>query len=775
MTQPFFSILVPVYNHARYIGAALDSLLSQTDPDWEAVVVDDGSTDSTPDVLARYAARDRRIRVFRKPNGGVSTALNLGFRESAGNWICWLSSDDLFEPDKLAIHREWIAQFPDTKFFFTHFRQLDDTTKQVSEPDLWHPVPPEDRQVIEMLRGSFVHGNSVCIRRDAFVSVGPFNEALRYAQDYDLWMRLLVRVRGVYIDRRTCVTRTHPSQQTHLQNDACFFDSAKAAIQLINATAFDQIFPSLDLSDPEQARTAFGWAMDVALNPHAFCYALGPHPGLLGRIMEWVWRCDNALNRELKGHFTWCIRAALKKVQDPQWRLIYKTTLTAAMGWHGPVPFRTVEPVDVGLAHYWSIKAQNGARANALKAYLVRFDSADIPDNLPGSGTSTEFVIIASQMGDRIPKGAVYGAMQMTLETARCLMRTGRQVLLVAISGEPFGYVRGIPFLGMPDHEEVIRSMGRLAPIDILIAISRADVLLSGASQRCLIYHHNPYPIQGHVPVWILNLAKIPVVCVSMHSRKRQIELGIHPDLIHVVPNAYDATTFVPQGDVVRNPRAIVYAGHSNHYKGVDRAIRTFQKLKKLYPDAVLDVYGSGTLPWRVLEPDDLDDAWLENNNYIKWESVERDCPGLHYQGEQSAGELAKAFRSASLLIMPVRADETFGIVSLEAQACGCIPVLPRQGGLPETIRTGETGYLYEENTIDGLVAAVSELWNKELPSREMRRHAAEWVSEKFRFEITGQTFLETVKTVRKISAWGRILIHTVALYKRITNKIQRI
>ncbi len=74
--SPFFSIIVPTYNHAKYVGAALDSILAQTDPDWEAVVVNDGSTDNTPEVLARYAQRDSRIRVFHKPNGGTGSALN---------------------------------------------------------------------------------------------------------------------------------------------------------------------------------------------------------------------------------------------------------------------------------------------------------------------------------------------------------------------------------------------------------------------------------------------------------------------------------------------------------------------------------------------------------------------------------------------------------------------------------------------------------------------------------------------------------------------------
>ena len=131
--HPFFSVIVPTYNQANYLGEALDSLLAQTDADWEAVVVNDGSTDSTPEVLETYFKKDKRFRVYHKRNGGVGSALNAGLREAKGEWICWLSSDDLFETRKLQIHREWIVRHPTCHFFFSHYRELDGTTGKFVE------------------------------------------------------------------------------------------------------------------------------------------------------------------------------------------------------------------------------------------------------------------------------------------------------------------------------------------------------------------------------------------------------------------------------------------------------------------------------------------------------------------------------------------------------------------------------------------------------------------------------------------------------------------
>ena len=170
--NPFFTIIVPTYNQARYLGAALDSLLTQTDPDWEAIVVNDGSTDTTAEVLKEYTRSDRRIRGFSKQNGGVASALNIGLKHATGQWLCWLSSDDLFEKNKLQVHRQAIGANPKCQFFFSHFRYLQESTGEITDPPLWREIPESKWQVLEALRTSYIHGNSICVNRDAWLVVG---------------------------------------------------------------------------------------------------------------------------------------------------------------------------------------------------------------------------------------------------------------------------------------------------------------------------------------------------------------------------------------------------------------------------------------------------------------------------------------------------------------------------------------------------------------------------------------------------------------------------
>ena len=107
-----FSVVMPVFNGESHLAGALDSLLAQDYADWEAVVVDDGSTDATASVAERYASRDGRVRLVRQQNGGVSSARTRGMDEAKGEWIAWLDADDAFDPGALSLVASLIEGHP---------------------------------------------------------------------------------------------------------------------------------------------------------------------------------------------------------------------------------------------------------------------------------------------------------------------------------------------------------------------------------------------------------------------------------------------------------------------------------------------------------------------------------------------------------------------------------------------------------------------------------------------------------------------------------------
>lgn len=105
-----FSVIIPVYNAEKYLRPCLDSVLNQTETDWECVCVDDGSTDSSGAILDEYAKRDSRFRVVHQTNGGVSVARNSGLDVACGEWVTWLDADDMYRVDRLAEARRLIAR-----------------------------------------------------------------------------------------------------------------------------------------------------------------------------------------------------------------------------------------------------------------------------------------------------------------------------------------------------------------------------------------------------------------------------------------------------------------------------------------------------------------------------------------------------------------------------------------------------------------------------------------------------------------------------------------
>lgn len=746
---PFFSVLVPTYNQAQYLGEALDTLICQTDPDWEAVVVDDGSTDATTDVLHAYSARDERIRVIRKENGGTASALNAGLGWAQGRWVCWLSSDDLFDLRKLEVHRAWIDAHPSCGFFYSHFRYLDDATGRVSDPELWRDIPEPQWQVLEMLSSTYIHGNSICVRRDLWTQVGYFDTTLRYGQDYDMWLRLLARGRATFIPERTCVTRVHGLQETNRFPEARFYDSAKAAIRFLNGHVFAELVPGSDLADPQIAREAVSRALEVAARQGGFLYALGTHPALLLRILDWVW------SEEAQGLSDMLKPLTLRRLCQMSDRFAGTAfgfqckVLAAAVRQSGrPIVYHPIASTAVAESRYWQLCGTGRPEANTIRRYLEMAEGWSGEKGEPRPRTGMREVVVVCQDGADVGAAVRYGALQATVETAQYLRRHGQLVCLVGRSHLQVGLIDGLMFLAAGDRGEVADVLSSLGQLDVAIGISRGDVIRQARARQYVIYHHNPSRILGGVPQDVLGRRRVAVLCASEYSRERQIELGVHEDLLLVSPNGYDRDTFGPGCGVQRVDHGLLFAGHVVRYKGLDIALAAFRLIRDRFPDAVFTVYGR-TLAWMSNDAVGFPHGWLDADGMLVWTAIEDALPGVKYRGEALPQELADAYRWHSLLVMPSRVDETFGIAAVEAQACGCIPVLPRRGGFPEVMKEGTTGYLYENNTPMGLASTIIELWQSGLPTMLQREQAQGWVRERFSWERTGSVLLDLVESER--------------------------
>lgn len=189
---PLISVVVPAYNYAHYLPEALDSVRAQTWSNWECVVVDDGSTDDTPVVCARYAALDPRFRVIRKKNAGLSAARNTGIEAAQGEWVSFLDADDIWCPGLLAQVVEIIRR-GEVRLGLVGVA----ASQLLPDGQVVSPPAVADREMTcadIVLRNRFT-SSSIAIRRAVFGEVGGFDETLRSSEDRDMWIRIAAHYR----------------------------------------------------------------------------------------------------------------------------------------------------------------------------------------------------------------------------------------------------------------------------------------------------------------------------------------------------------------------------------------------------------------------------------------------------------------------------------------------------------------------------------------------------------------------------------------------------
>ncbi len=217
------SVVIPTFNRAYYLPHTIDSVLRQSHSNTEIVIVDDGSTDGTEELIRRQYPDESRIRYLRQENQGVSAARNLGLRESRGNYIAFLDSDDIWKPWKLELQLASLRRFPQAGMVWTDMEAIDAQDALVeyrylrrmysawrwfkmdalfpescSLASLSGSFPEEIRNEklylgdlsSPMIMGNMVHTSTVLIRRKRLEQVGGFNESLRFSgEDYDFHLR----------------------------------------------------------------------------------------------------------------------------------------------------------------------------------------------------------------------------------------------------------------------------------------------------------------------------------------------------------------------------------------------------------------------------------------------------------------------------------------------------------------------------------------------------------------------------------------------------------
>lgn len=231
MSAPRFSVIIPAYNSAATLARAIDSVLAQTWPAYEIIVVDDASSDGTGDVAAGFGQRIRYLR--REHNAGVSSARNYGVEQATGDWLAFLDADDWYFPERLRLHAEWIAQDPTLDFLTGDYEYRDESgvllglsmNQHGSGKIMLRKAGTETRVVMQdaefeaFVADHFGDTHTLSVTRGLFLRAGGYPLGFKVCEDVHLLTRIVALSRkagvicqplGVYLIHGASATRRDP-------------------------------------------------------------------------------------------------------------------------------------------------------------------------------------------------------------------------------------------------------------------------------------------------------------------------------------------------------------------------------------------------------------------------------------------------------------------------------------------------------------------------------------------------------------------------------------
>ena len=226
LQPPVISIMMPAYNAELYIAQAIESVLAQSYPHWELIVVNDGSTDKTSDIAARYT--DSRIKLFHQPNGGESSARNTALRHAQGEYLAFLDADDVYLPLHLELTIRYLQTHPSRDGVYTDGYYCDQNGARLKALASRRRGPFEGDIFEQMARASDVFGAPVCVvlRRAVISRHGlEFDPGIVIGPDWDFLTRYSEVASFGYVDQRTCLYRVHQtniSVRTKLRQRALY-------------------------------------------------------------------------------------------------------------------------------------------------------------------------------------------------------------------------------------------------------------------------------------------------------------------------------------------------------------------------------------------------------------------------------------------------------------------------------------------------------------------------------------------------------------------------
>ena len=304
MNQPRISVIIPLYNHERYIGEAIESVIAQTVSNFEIIVINDGSTDRSEE--AARSIHDDRMAVLSQPNQGAHATINRGFEIARGEFVSVLNSDDRYHPDRFAEFLRVMEADPNVAAVFSHVACMDEegrtTHVKVGASDNWAGHDPaasfqnQNDSLLDLLAGNFlVTTSNLFCRKSAWRKIGAFRN-LKYTHDYDFFLRLAWRFPVQVIPQPLLSYRIHSQNTIRSQNPVVSFEVALVLSDFLIHHDLRNRFPDTDPTTllPQWYGTLHTYRADRMLQTLTF---LGIRYGI--RFDEHCWQDSENLFRKI--------------------------------------------------------------------------------------------------------------------------------------------------------------------------------------------------------------------------------------------------------------------------------------------------------------------------------------------------------------------------------------------------------------------------------------------------------------------------------------------
>lgn len=208
--MPSISVIIPVFNGDKTIKDTIRSVLNQTFPHFELLIINDGSTDSTLDIIKTID--DPRLKILSYPNAGLAASRNRGITQSKGDYISFIDADDLWTEDKLQSQWELLKKNPKAGVAYSWTNFIDESGNSIKRKT---PLSLEGNVVKELFLVNFIeNGSNVLIRKSALDQVGGFDESLTNSHDWDMWLRLALHYEFVCVRSPQVLYRVYPTSMS---------------------------------------------------------------------------------------------------------------------------------------------------------------------------------------------------------------------------------------------------------------------------------------------------------------------------------------------------------------------------------------------------------------------------------------------------------------------------------------------------------------------------------------------------------------------------------